>query len=192
MISKYNYILYQCDDIRTHAEKPIQWDVNILRSPDGRLQKISGVTSDEVNKRFEHGDLCFVVGDDQRYFGIAWCHAGKCFIRGAGKYLEIDEHDVYLYGAVTLPQMRRLHVNDSIRNAMCLHYMQRGAKKAYVLIDERNDKMKTYFAESGYRRREYIIYVKFSWIGLRVDYDYEKKRISLHMVREEPMNCESI
>lgn len=192
MISKYKYILYQCDDIRIHADKPIQWEVHILRSSDERLHEIAGVTKGEVDKRFEYGDLCFAIGDDQRYFGIAWSHTGKCYIRGAGKLLELEEHDVYLYGAVTIPKMRRLHVIDSIRNAMCLYHMHRGARRSYVLIDVRNDKMKTYFAESGYRRREYIIYIKFSEIGLRIDYDYERKRVSMHMVKKEPMDCEII
>lgn len=189
MITKYNYILYRCDDIHIHADKPIQWDVRILRSSDERLYDIAGVTKDEINKRFQHGDLCFVIGDDRRYFGIAWCHAGKCYIRGAGKLLDIDSHDVYLYGAVTIPGMRRQHVIDSIRNAMCVYYMNQGARKAYVLIDDRNDKMKTYFSESGYVRKEYIRYVRLSKIGWRTDYDYETKRVRIHIVMAEPKDC---
>ncbi|OPY91665.1 MAG: hypothetical protein A4E72_00043 [Syntrophus sp. PtaU1.Bin208] len=156
------------------------------------MHEVAGVTKDEINKRFEHGDLCFVTGDDQRYFGIAWGHAGKCYIRGAGYLLNIDTHDVYLYGAVTIPGMRRQHVIDSIRNVMCMHYINQGARKAYVLIDDRNDKMKTYFTESGYVRKEYIRYVKFSRIGLRVDYDYERKRFGIQLLTAEPTDCEII
>lgn len=189
MIARYDYILFQCDDIRIHAHKAIHWDAKILRLPEERLLGIAGVTNEEVNKRFEQGDLCFVIGDDQRYYGIAWCHAGRCYIRGAGKMLEIDEKDVYLYGAVTIPEMRRQHVIDSIRNSICIHYAKRGARKAYVLIDNRNDKMKTYFADSGYRRKEYIRYVKYAGIGFRIDYDYAKKRVSMKIVAKEPMDC---
>lgn len=88
--------------------------------------------------------------------------------------------------------MRRQHVIDSIRNVMCMHYINQGARKAYVLIDDRNDKMKTYFTESGYVRKEYIRYVKFSRIGLRVDYDYERKRFGIQLLTAEPTDCEII
>ena len=189
LYARTNYLLLYCDRFIGNAKARASWTVEVLHEPAPILDTISVVGPSEMDRRFENGDLCFLVQDGQRCLGFTWGHTGDCYIRGAAERLTLDPQSAYMYGVFTIEEMRRMGIYDAIQEAFFRYYIERHVTRFYTMIEKDNIIMKGAFLKTGFKIKSHIHYVRYHKAGIRYVYDYETKKMAVQFVAREPRDC---
>ncbi|RPI79639.1 MAG: hypothetical protein EHM45_02090 [Desulfobacteraceae bacterium] len=176
-------------DIGYHRPAVCQCEVRIVREPLPGLSTAFHIDESILKYRFGHGDLCFVGLRDGQYLGISWAHQGVCFIKGAGKLLDLADDEVYKYGSHTLPQARGQGVYRSINDAFFSHYRKERIRKFWEMNRPDNTIITGTLSRIGWVKHSIIWRVKMGPVNLVLERFCANGKKKLSLVSDALVPC---
>lgn len=178
-------VLYRADTLQLPPLLP-SFEVSILKGNTHAFCESFGLSEAQANRRFAHGDLCFVAHDGAKYLGMLWGHRGDCYIRGAGKRIDLDQNGVYVYGIYTNTKARRMNVFNNLKDAFFRYYLAQGVGHFCALVSPSNHIMRNALEKIGFLVFQYLTYLNLGEFGFLYEMDIGSGQRRLRVNIGEP------
>jgi hypothetical protein len=162
------------------------FEILVLRENVPEICDTFGLSEAQANHRFAHGDLCFVAHDGGKCLGMVWGHRGDCYVRGAGRRMDLDQNGVYLYGIYTNPEARRMNVFNNLKDAFFRYYLAQGMDHFCALVHPDNHIMINALQRIGFVAYYYLQYVSLVKFGFLCEIDIRSGKRLFSMNLREP------
>ncbi len=184
---KSHHFLLSAEKIRYAGSPNGPFEVSTITGYDAQLADTFKISKKDMQGRIGAGDKCFAVSDGTGFLGVLWAHTGECFIRGAGKRIQMGNDEVYLYGIFTKPEARRRNVFRSLLNACLRHYSEQNIKKYYALVAVDNLIMQRALEKNGFTVDCSVLYLKAGPIGMLYERGGHGKKFKI--ISKDPDDC---
>ena len=102
--------------------------------------QLSGLSEQEIRRRFEQGERCLgVLGDAKQLVNLSWLHFGPCYVRGLGLRLDLGEKDCYVYGVVTHPDHRGMGLYRWTQHELMRILKEQAVPRIVQLVEDGNE-----------------------------------------------------
>ncbi|RPI79640.1 MAG: hypothetical protein EHM45_02095 [Desulfobacteraceae bacterium] len=183
----YDRYMLLCSDRVAIDETSSRQDVlQVLSEDKPEIQSVFPIAEESLARRFQNGDLCFMLGTNQAMLSMVWGHRGKCYIRGAGKHLNIGDDTVYLYNAFTVPNVRRNRVFSRLINEFFKYYSGKGIKRYCSLVSPGNRQMLAILHENGFRVESNLRYIRIATFGILREQSVQGIKKCNYRISREP------
>lgn len=179
------HVLYRAHTLQLPPLLP-SFEISILKRNAHAFCESFGLREAQANHRFAHGDLCFVAHDGAKYLGMMWGHRGDCYVRGAGRRMDLDQNGVYLYGIYTNPEARRMNVFNNLKDAFFRYYLAQGMDHFCALVHPDNHVMINALERIGFVAYYYLQYVSLVKFGFLCEIDIKSGKRLFSMNLREP------
>ena len=158
------------------------------------IERLSHIPQHELQRRRLEGDWAYITRDltDHQLVNILWVHQGKCFIKGFGLILDIDETEAYLYGGFTVPEARMKGLFDSSLYDVCSGLRSGGTKCFHALIEEWNVSSYCYHIRLGFKPIMKVVYLRVVLFKICCSYHLEKRKVKIALFVTRPADLRYI
>jgi RimJ/RimL family protein N-acetyltransferase len=119
-----------------------------------------GVIAEEIRKRLEKGDKCFVARHDGTIAQVGWAATGTARIDYLDCEIKLADDEAYIYGSYTAPRFRNLNIPAVRGNQMVQHFRDLGYFRLISALMPENKPAFRPIEKIGYRRFGVMGYVK--------------------------------
>lgn len=135
-------------------------DGHVFREADrreaGACSRVMKLPEAESLRRFDAGDLCYVVADGARVATVIWVHDGPCYVRGLGYLHDRPTGEKYVYGIVTDPAERGKGLYKNALEDLAARLFSAGASRLVQIVEAGNAPVLATVPRLGYRRTRRI------------------------------------
>ncbi len=125
---------------------------------------LSGILTEEFQRRVAEGDQCLVSYLDDRPVNLTWLHFGRCYVRGVGLLVNAKDGDCYIYGVVTMPQYRGKGLYKHTQSELLRLLRARGISRVFQVVEEGNTIVLKTLPRFGYRPTQRV--TSTTWLGV--------------------------
>ena len=185
---KSKYIIYTLEENNFGLFPPQNNNFIIIDKIDLLLSQHFRYDKKMLSSRFSQNDKCFVASINNEYAAVMWGHLGPCHIRGAGKSLNLDDNEIYLYGIFVKDKFRGKKVFSNLFCNCINYYSQRNVKKFWLLVDQDNWIMNSFLEKYSFEEYSRIKYFRFLTVNLLMEKKkYERKfTVNLQFTNKHP------
>lgn len=118
--------------------------------------KLAVLQVQEIERRYEHGDVCYALFLHDRLVNLNWLHFGSCYVRGMNLRLDLEPTDGYLYGIGTDPACRGQGFYKATQQELVRHLAAQGTRRLLQLVMDWNAIPIASLPRLGYRPTRHI------------------------------------
>jgi len=133
--------------------------------------EMAGVSLPEYQRRWRHGDECYVVVRGGRPVNLSWLHFGSCYVCGLGLLVEAPQCECYLYNVFTDRAHRGRGLYKVTQRLLKRILALRGTTRIRQVVTVHNAVPLATLPRLGYRLTQIVRYRCILGLNMTASYD---------------------
>jgi GNAT superfamily N-acetyltransferase len=141
----------------TSIEPLTEVDFQIIQADSAEISDLLKFTDHELIRwRFSQGELCWVARAEGDIVSYVWAAFERQRVEELCNAIELQEGEVYLYDAFTLPEWRGKALYPAILSRQLEYFKQQGYKRALIFTVEENMASRRGITRAGFHHFQTI------------------------------------